>query len=113
MNRSRQPLVQHSHARERWIPMGSQDMQFDMYTEMRRAAVDLIRGNQPTNLLGILMVTHEPIPVAEIAARLQKPVGQVEWIIEQLEEEDLCERMTRDGITRVFGFAAFSARNTL
>ncbi len=97
---------------ERWIPMGSKDMEFDMYAEMRRATVDLIRGSEPSNLLGILMITREPIPIKEVAERLEKPVGQVEWIIEQLEEEDLCERLIKDGVTKVFGFAAFSPRNT-
>lgn len=91
--------------------MGSQDMEFDMCTEMRRATVALIRGDKPRNLLGLLMVNHEPIAVDDVAQELDKPIEEIEWIIEQLEEEDLCERITRDGVTKVYGFAAFSARN--
>lgn len=95
----------------RWIPLSSRDLEFDMCTEMRRATVDLIRGNPPTNLLGLLMVNREPIRVDEAAERLNKPVEKVEWVAEQLAEEDLCESITKDGVTWVFGFAAFNSRN--
>ncbi len=83
-----------------------------MCSEMRRATVDLIRGNSPSNLLGLLMVSDEPIRIDEAAEQLKKPIEKVEWVVEQLAEEDLCERMTKDGITWVFGFAAFSSRNS-
>lgn len=97
---------------DRWIPLSSRDLEFDMCSEMRRATVDLIRGNPPSNLLGLLMVTQEPIRIDEAAEQLNKPVEKVEWVIEQLAEEDLCESITKNGITWVFGFAAFSSRNS-
>jgi hypothetical protein len=107
----RSVVIRNVKKSERWIPLSSQDIEFDMCTEMRRATVDLIRGDPPSNLLGILMVAHGPIRIDDVAEQLDKPVEKVEWIIDQLAEEDLCERITKDGVSLVFGFAAFSSRN--
>jgi DNA-binding transcriptional regulator GbsR (MarR family) len=85
-----------------------------MCSEMRRATVDLLRGDKPSSVLGILMANRESdVTVEEMADQLGRPVGAVAWTIEKLEEEDLCERISHDGVTRVVAFAAFSARNAV
>lgn len=97
-----------------WVPLGSRDLEFDIYTEMRRATVDAIRGNPPRSVLGMLVASPEAMPtLQDMADRLDQPVGAVAWAVEKLEEEDLCERVTQDGITRVVAFAAYSARNAV
>ena len=101
-------------SRDPWIPLGSRDLDFDMCTEMRRATVDLLRGNKPSSVLGILMANRDSdVTVEQMADQLGRPVGAVAWTIEKLEEEDLCERISHDGVTRVVAFAAFSARNAV
>jgi hypothetical protein len=103
-----------SQAREPWIPLGSRDLEFNMCAEMRRATVDLLRGNKPSSVLGILMANRDGnVTVDEMADQLGRPVGAVAWTIEKLEEEDLCERISHDGVTRVVAFAAYSQRNAV
>jgi hypothetical protein len=99
---------------EQWLPLGSRDLEFDMCIEMRRATVDVIRGNRPSSVLGILMMSRDAaVTVEEIAEQLDRPVGEVSWTVEKLEEEDLCERVNRAGVTQIVAFAAFSARNSV
>jgi hypothetical protein len=102
-------------AQAEWIPLGSRDLEFDVCTEMRRATVDLIRGNKPSSVLSILLMNRdrESIPIEEMATQLDKPLGEVEWAIEMLEGEDLCERIDEDGKTSVVAFAAYSTRNAM
>jgi DNA-binding transcriptional regulator GbsR (MarR family) len=63
-------------------------------------------------VLGALLTHERGLPVDEMAELLDKPVGEVEFTIERLEEEDLCERVVHDGIVRVVGFAAYSSQNS-
>lgn len=103
-----------SAPQEQWVPLSSRDLDFDIYSELRHAVVDLIRGDEPTSVLGVLMAHRgEAIELQQIADQLDSPVGEVEWTVEKLEEEDLCERLTNDGPTRVVAFAAYSARNAI
>ena len=101
-----------SAAQEQWVPLGSRDLEFDIYSEMRHAVVDVIRGSKPSSVLGIIMAhAGDTVTLDEIASQLGSALGEVAWTIERLEEEDLCERLTGDGPTRVAAFAAYSARN--
>ena len=95
------------------MPLSSRDLEFDIYSEMRHAVVDVIRRNKPSSVLGVLMAHTEDqaITLSQIAYQLDSPVGEVEWTVEKLEEEDLCERVADDGQIRVVAFAAYSARN--
>jgi hypothetical protein len=103
-----------STQQEQWVPLSSRDLEFDIYSEMRHAIVDVIRQNEPSSVLGVLMAhADQAITLSQIADQLASPVGEVEWTVEKLEEEDLCERIADDGQIRVVAFAAYSARNAL
>jgi predicted transcriptional regulator len=98
---------------EQWLPLGSSDLEFDVCTEMRRAMVDLLRRREPRTVLGMLIANENGVRLDDLADRLDKPKEEVEWTIERLEEDDLCERITQDGVTTVVGFAAYSVRNSV
>jgi hypothetical protein len=100
---------------DEWIPLGSDDLEFDVYTELRRATVDIIRGGKPRSVLSVLLMNREreSIPIDEIAEQLGKPIGEVEWSVEMLQGEDLCERIDESGSTKVVPFAAYSVRNAV
>ena len=67
---------------EQWLPLGSTDLEFDVYSEMRRATVDLLRRNRPSTVLGALLTYERGLPIDDMAELLEKPVGEVEFTIE-------------------------------
>ncbi len=84
----------------------------DVCTETRRALVDMIRGDEASTVLGVLLESREPVSLEAIAGRLDRPVEEVSWTIEMLEAEELCSRVTRDdGLVKVFAFAPYTAAN--
>jgi hypothetical protein len=85
----------------------------DVCREMRRAVVDMIREDEPSSVLGLLIASRErqALTVEAIAGLLCKSVTEVEWTIEMLEDEDLCVRLREDGVDFVSAFAAYSDRN--
>jgi hypothetical protein len=93
-------------------PLDSRALAFDIGRETRRTVVDLIRGGQPTTILGVLLATSEEgITVEAIAERLGNPVGLIDWNVEKLEREDLCVRVAMDETIRVLPLAAYTTRN--
>ncbi len=89
----------------------SRDLIPDVCRETRYAAVDIIRGAEPTTVLGLIMSRDEPLTLGAIAGLLCRSIEEVEWTVEMLEQEDLAIRVSRNGLTKVRAFAAFSARN--
>jgi DNA-binding transcriptional regulator GbsR (MarR family) len=79
--------------------------------EIRGAAVDIIRGDAPGTVIGLLMDARDALPLESIAQTLGLSLDAVVERIELLEEEDFCERVTRDGLTKAIAFAAYTARN--
>lgn len=96
---------------EIWLSDGSRTLVPDVSQETRRAAVDFIRGDTPTTVLGLLMTRGEPLSVESVAGLLGVSVEEVEWTIEMLEENELCARITQeDGLVKVFAFAPYTER---
>ena len=83
----------------------------DVCRELRRAVVDVIRGNSPSSVIGLLMERREPLTVEAVAGLLGRPIGEIEWTIEMLEEDDLCARISQRGLTKIRAFAAYIDRN--
>jgi hypothetical protein len=83
----------------------------DLGRELRRAVVDLLRDQEPSCVLGVLMMRREALTVEAIAGLLGMPVVEVEWTVEMLEDEELCARITHNRLSKVVGFAAHSPRN--
>ena len=81
---------------------------------MRHAIVDMIRNEEPTSVLGVLVQWHgrDRLTVEAVAGLLSKPVAEVEWTVDMLEAEDLCVRYNDEGISYVTAFAAYSERNS-
>jgi hypothetical protein len=87
----------------------SRELVPDVCRETRQLAVDMIRGDKPTTVLGVLLDRErdDPISVEALAGRLGQSVGAVTWTVEMLEEERLCGRVIRDGVTRVLAMAPY------
>jgi hypothetical protein len=83
----------------------------DVCRETRAAIVDMIRGQKPTTVLGLLLWRNEPLTKESIAGLLGKSVQEVAWTVEMLELEDLCAQVTENGVKKVKAFAAYSERN--
>lgn len=81
-------------------------------SELRRTVVDLIRGDEPTTVLGLLITQDEPLTVEAIAGLTCKEVGETELTVAMLEEEDLCAHVSQNGLRKVKAFAYHSARNS-
>jgi hypothetical protein len=99
-----------SHA-EDLAPFDTGALAMDVCHETRRAIVDLIRGDEPTTILGLLLRHTDGITLQAIADGLRRPVGEIGWRVSKLEEEELCMQVVRGGITRVLPFAPYTARN--
>lgn len=74
----------------------------DRVPEARREAFqvvkDLIVGQRPTTVLGVLIERRRPIEVLTIAGLIGKPITEVEWTVEILTEEGFCRTLDDDGI---------------
>jgi hypothetical protein len=80
--------------------------------EVRGVAVDSIRGDSPTTVLGVIMRNPEGVTIEAVAKSLHIPAEVVLDTVEILEAEDLCERVAGNGArATVMAFAAFSSRN--
>lgn len=91
--------------------LDSRTLRVDVGRETRRAIVDLIRGVQPTTVLGVLLANAGGVTTDVIARQLDRPVGEVAWRINKLEGDDLCTRVAVDGVTMALPFAAYTDRN--
>lgn len=84
----------------------------DACHETRRAAVDLIRGDPPTTVLGLLMSRDEPLTVEAIAGLLGRAVEEVDWTVDVLVRDELCARLAQDdGLEKILAFAPYTMRN--
>lgn len=83
----------------------------DINRELRGVVVDAVRGDQPTTVMGLLMSADEPLTVPALAGLLGKSVSEVEWTVNMLEEEDLCLKVTENGLAKIKPFALYSDRN--
>jgi hypothetical protein len=93
-------------------PLDSRTLAFDISRETRRTVVDLIRGGEPTTILGVLLAnTKEGVTVEAIAEHLDDPVGLVNWNVEKLEKDDLCVRVEMEGHVKVLPLAVYTDRN--
>jgi hypothetical protein len=92
-------------------PLDARLLDFTIEREARRTLVDLIREGAPTTIMGVLLRQRDGVTVDEIAEQLDEPAGLVSWNIKSLEREDLCVRLTEDGVTRIMPFAAYTERN--
>jgi hypothetical protein len=93
-------------------PFDSRALYFDISHETRRTIVDLIRGSQPTTVLGVLLAhTDDGVTVEVLAKQLKRPVGQISWYVEKLETENLCVRSKMEGHIKVLPLAAYTERN--
>jgi len=92
-------------------PLDSRATSFDVYREIRRTLVDLIRGDPPTTIMGVLLANSDGVTVEEIADELDEPVGLIAWNVGKLRKEDLCVRVTLDGMKKVIPAAFYTERN--
>ena len=92
-------------------PLDSRSTGFDVNREVRRTLVDLIRGEEPTTIMGVLLARPDGVTVDEIADVLDEPAALVGWNVEKLHREDLCVRVTLDGIKKVIPAAFHTTRN--
>lgn len=92
--------------------MSSRSVEFNIAHETRRTVVDLMRGGEPTTILGLLLANSQGIGTEEIAERLGTTASLVSWDIDKLEREDLCVRVEVDGATKVLPLATYTSRNT-
>jgi hypothetical protein len=93
-------------------PLDSRALYFDISHETRRTIVDLIRGNEPTTVLGVLLAHNEDgVTVEGLAKQLERSVGQISWYVEKLETENLCVRSEMEGRIKVLPLAAYTERN--
>jgi hypothetical protein len=85
----------------------------DICREARRAVIDIIRGDEPTTVLGYLIANRDrQLGLNEIAKALGKPVDEVDWTTEMLEQDELCVRFADGKSTQVMALAPYSPRNT-
>jgi hypothetical protein len=96
---------------EEFPPLDSRSVVFDVNRETRRTVVDILRGSEPSTVLGVLVSTPEGLTMRGIASALDEPVGVVEWNVERLEDEDLCVTVSIDGEVRVLPLAGYTVRN--
>lgn len=92
-------------------PLDSSALEFDVTHELRRTMVDLIRNDEPTTILGLLLANPNGIGIEEIAKGLALAEGLVAWNIDKLEREDLCVRVETGSLVRVFPLAPYTRRN--
>lgn len=87
----------------------SRELVPDICRETRQFAVDMIRGDRPTTVLGVLLDRErdDPISLEALAGRLGQSVGAVTWTVEMLEQEQLCGHVIHDGVTRVLAMAPY------
>jgi hypothetical protein len=105
-------IVKASMAIQELPPLDSRSIEFDVGREARRTLVDLIRGDPPTTILGVLLRHREDgVTIEAIAEALDEPVGLIGWNVEKLEKEDLCVRVAMEGTRKVVPIAAYTARN--
>lgn len=100
-----------TQSHEDLAPFDTGALEMDICHETRRAIVDLIRGDAPTTILGILLSNSAGIAVRSIAEQLGRPVGEIGWKVDKLEEEELCIQIARGGVTKVLPFAPYTQRN--
>jgi hypothetical protein len=94
-------------------PLDSRSTSFDVNREIRRTVVDLIRGDPPTTILGVLIAHSDGVTVEEIADKLDEPVGLIDWNVGKLRKEDLCVRVTLNGVKKVIPAAFYTKRNEM
>lgn len=92
-------------------PLDSRSTSFDVDREVRRTLVDLIREDEPTTIMGVLLAHRDGVTVEEIADKLDEPVGLIHWNVEKLEHEYLCIRMAMEGTRKVLPIASYIERN--
>ncbi len=92
-------------------PPDSRSTTFDINRELRRTVVDIIRGAEPTTIMGILLAHREGVTLKEIADTLDQPVGLVGWNVEKLENDYLCIRVAMEGVRKVIPIASYIDRN--
>lgn len=93
------------------LPLDSRDYEIDLDREMRRTFVELIRGNDPSTVLGCLLASKGGLTIEELAERLDRPTGSVAWNVEKLEDDDLCLRIRSDNKRTVRLFAPYTQDN--
>jgi hypothetical protein len=71
----------------------------------------MIRGDDPTTVLGVLMMSDGPVLPEHIAITLDVPVDKVHNTVDMLEDEELCVQVIINGLRHVQAFAAYSALN--
>ena len=79
--------------------------------DMRRAVVDVFRGNEPSTVIGYLLVNPEPSTIYDIAGKTGLSVDKVQFSVADTEAEDLAVTIRQNGLDKVARFAAFSSRN--
>jgi hypothetical protein len=93
-------------------PLDSRALTFDIARETRRTLVDIMRGEEPTTILGVVLANPDKGATIEaIAKHLDEPVSLVRWNVEKLEKDGLCVRVSMQGVTRVLPLAAYTQRN--
>jgi hypothetical protein len=87
----------------------SRELVPDICRETRQLVVDMIRGDKPSTVLGVLLDRErdDPISLEALAGRLGQSVGAVMWTVEMLEREQLCGRVVHDDVTRVLAMAPY------
>ena len=93
-------------------PLDSRALSLDIARETRRTVVDIMRGAEPTTILGVLLANQkEGATVESIAEKIGEAIGLVNWHIDKLEQEGLCVRVSTKGIIKVLPLAAYTERN--
>lgn len=94
-------------------PLDSKALNFDIARETRRTIVDMMRGEKPTTILGMLLANpRKGVTLEFMAERLKNPIGQVNWNVEKLEAEELCVRVgMKNGNIKILPIAPYTARN--
>jgi hypothetical protein len=92
-------------------PLDSRATSFDVDREVRRTLVDIIRENEPTTIMGVLLAHRDGITIEELADKLDEPVGLIYWNVGKLEDEYLCIRMAMEGTRKVVPIASYIESN--
>jgi hypothetical protein len=79
----------------------------DVCTETRQLAIDLIHGDKPSTVLGLLIQRNSALTLEAIAGLLGKSIAEVIWTIEVLETEKLCARIRENGLLKARAFAPY------
>lgn len=104
---------------ERVYYFGDDKQGWNFRAEVRRTIADLVRGNEPTTILGILIkqpqaeesVGQKPIVMEELAQKAGRTVAATEAIVDYLMEEELAVTIDEDGIEQVIGCALYTPKN--